>query len=188
MKNHLPNLISTLRIICSCVLPLTTGSLPWFLVMFFIIAISDALDGWLARKLDATSEFGAKLDSFGDLCYFIAMIIILYRYFIPTQRPVILWTLAIVGAIKIGNLVFTKLKFGFWGSIHTFLSKVTGFLLFCILPVCYLLKQVPNALIYGIGALAFIASAEETIILSTNSNYDINQMSVFSKRSMPAES
>jgi CDP-diacylglycerol--glycerol-3-phosphate 3-phosphatidyltransferase len=34
--------------------------------VFFVLALSDMLDGWLARKLKQTSEFGALLDPVAD--------------------------------------------------------------------------------------------------------------------------
>ena len=38
----------------------------WAVVAFFVAGITDFFDGWLARKLDATSLWGAILDPIGD--------------------------------------------------------------------------------------------------------------------------
>ena len=49
-----------------------------FLWVLGVCLISDALDGYLARKLNQTSELGAKLDSWGDALTYAAMILGLY--------------------------------------------------------------------------------------------------------------
>ena len=38
----------------------------WALFLFIIASITDGLDGWAARALDASSKFGATLDLWGD--------------------------------------------------------------------------------------------------------------------------
>lgn len=39
---------------------------PWAWTVFFWISWTDALDGWLARKLNVESRLGAYLDPLGD--------------------------------------------------------------------------------------------------------------------------
>ena len=68
-----PNLFSSLRIALSW-LPaylLVTGSQDatlrwWALITFALIAATDGIDGWLARKLNQTSEWGMFIDPIGD--------------------------------------------------------------------------------------------------------------------------
>ncbi|MBT7167970.1 MAG: CDP-alcohol phosphatidyltransferase family protein, partial [Porticoccaceae bacterium] len=55
-----------------------SGAGVLFLWVLGISLISDALDGYLARKLNQTSEFGAKLDSWGDALTYAVMILGLY--------------------------------------------------------------------------------------------------------------
>ena len=38
----------------------------WAVIAFFVAGITDFFDGWLARKLNATSLWGAILDPIGD--------------------------------------------------------------------------------------------------------------------------
>ena len=61
----LPNLISISR------LPLAILTITyiesWFAVIFFVLAaIADVMDGWVARRLNQTSQLGAILDPFMD--------------------------------------------------------------------------------------------------------------------------
>lgn len=65
---HLPNIVSALRIaLMPAVLAAAmAGSRRWFVVLIAITLSTDALDGALARWLDAFSELGRKLDSIAD--------------------------------------------------------------------------------------------------------------------------
>jgi len=49
-------------------------------VLFIIVAITDWLDGWLARKLNQTSAFGAFLDPVADKFLISASLLILLQY------------------------------------------------------------------------------------------------------------
>ena len=71
MSWNLPNILTLLRVLC---IPLMVGA--FYLagsyagitsaVIFVIAAITDWLDGWVARTLDQESEFGAFLDPVAD--------------------------------------------------------------------------------------------------------------------------
>lgn len=74
--NMLPNLITSARIGLSALVfvllslaPLTGAPGVWIglaTCLFVIAALTDFFDGWLARKLDATSRLGAVLDPIAD--------------------------------------------------------------------------------------------------------------------------
>ncbi|HWO07044.1 MAG TPA: CDP-diacylglycerol--glycerol-3-phosphate 3-phosphatidyltransferase [Candidatus Paceibacterota bacterium] len=49
-------------------------------VLFVFAAISDYLDGYLARRLGVTSEFGAVLDPLFDKVLVISLIVLIYPY------------------------------------------------------------------------------------------------------------
>ena len=66
--HRLPNLITLLRLLL--VLPtgwcLLRGMHNWALALFAVAAVSDAIDGALARRFDWTSRFGAMADPIAD--------------------------------------------------------------------------------------------------------------------------
>jgi cardiolipin synthase len=68
MKKIIPNALSVARLVLSFVLiPLILNkSLTWAIILFAIAAISDFLDGYLARKFRASSALGALLDPLAD--------------------------------------------------------------------------------------------------------------------------
>jgi CDP-diacylglycerol--glycerol-3-phosphate 3-phosphatidyltransferase len=65
---NLPNALSALRLVSVPVLLLLAwhGQLALFLLGFALGLASDVLDGVLARRLGQVTEFGARLDQWGD--------------------------------------------------------------------------------------------------------------------------
>lgn len=71
MRLNLPNLLTILRVL---VIPVVMAMfyLPWkyanqaAAVLFLLAAITDWFDGWLARRWNQTSRFGAFLDPVAD--------------------------------------------------------------------------------------------------------------------------
>lgn len=89
LKILIPSFISSIRIVLAPLMFLSF--LNGFLVLSFIIFIAailtDALDGYLARKLNVTSNFGAYLDTVADFILILTafsafMIVGLYPYWI----------------------------------------------------------------------------------------------------------
>ncbi len=89
LKILIPSFISSIRIVLAPLMFLSF--LNGFLVLSFIVFISailtDALDGYLARKLNVTSNFGAYLDTVADFILILTafsafMIVGLYPYWI----------------------------------------------------------------------------------------------------------
>jgi CDP-diacylglycerol--glycerol-3-phosphate 3-phosphatidyltransferase len=64
----LPNMISVLRAVASLgvVALLTPDTAALALIVFGLAAATDGIDGWLARRLRATSDLGAFLDPLAD--------------------------------------------------------------------------------------------------------------------------
>lgn len=71
----LPNFVTGLRMVGTFLLLFTKAFSPAFYVVYSICGISDVLDGFLARRTGATSEFGARLDSVADLLFYTVMMI-----------------------------------------------------------------------------------------------------------------
>jgi len=65
----LPNIITTIRLILSFVFIylFIQGTKNFEALLVFVVAsITDAIDGWLARKLEVTSKFGENFDPLVD--------------------------------------------------------------------------------------------------------------------------
>lgn len=70
----LPNLLSALRLVCVPLLLALAwnGATALFLTLFAAGLLSDVLDGALARRWGQESDFGARLDQWGDFALWLA--------------------------------------------------------------------------------------------------------------------
>jgi phosphatidylglycerophosphate synthase len=97
-----PNLITLSRPavvawICYCLIqePDATASSLWMLLAFlFFYWVSDYIDGFVARRLGQTSNYGAKLDLFCDrICDFLVVFTILIVHDLTYWIPVLFYML-----------------------------------------------------------------------------------------------
>lgn len=79
---HLPNLICLLRIVLiwPIVVALAHRAYERTLVLFFLAAASDGLDGFLAKRFHWTSELGKVLDPLGDKLLLVAVFLVATWY------------------------------------------------------------------------------------------------------------
>jgi cardiolipin synthase len=120
---NLPNLITVVRI--AMVFPIAwllwQGFYVQALILTTVAGASDALDGWLARRLDAVSRFGAALDPLADKLL-VAVIFVIFA----VQGHLPLWLAVIVlgrdAVIMTGAGVY-RVLFGHIEFAPTYLSK-----------------------------------------------------------------
>lgn len=94
----------------------------WFLLFSFL---TDAIDGFLARKLKITSARGSQLDSLGDQITFAIGIIGLYFFendFIVNNFKLILLVFIPYGI----QMIIAFLKYGKATAFHTYLAKISA--------------------------------------------------------------
>lgn len=126
----IPNILSLLRLALVPVLvALATAQRgDIFLLVLAVSLISDVLDGYLARKLNLASELGAKLDSWGDILTYAAMILGLHLIW-PSifERQAEYLFAAMMSFILPTLLAFHK--FGAYPSYHTWGAKLAAVLM-----------------------------------------------------------
>jgi cardiolipin synthase len=121
---HLPNLICLIRIalIWPIAVALDHGDMPTALLLFVAAGVSDALDGYLAKRFRWTSELGKVLDPLADKLLLVTVFVeAAWLELIPW------WLTAAVVArdvmIGLGALVY-RLWFGPLHGRPTVLSKI----------------------------------------------------------------
>jgi cardiolipin synthase len=125
---HLPNLICLARIalVWPTVTALQAGDYALSVVLFVIAAVSDGLDGYLAKRFGWTSEFGKFIDPLADKLLLVAM-------FVTTSwLGLVPWWLAAAAIardvmIGLGALIF-RLWFGPLRGRPTIVSKINTLL------------------------------------------------------------
>lgn len=130
----LPNLITILRLalvpVFGCLA--VGGRFEAALLVFLVAGISDALDGYLARRLNQVSRLGAILDPIADKLLILTGVAIL-----AAENLIPLWLAVAVAArdaiIVSGALTYRRLA----GSIEmtpTLFSKINSFFAFTLAP------------------------------------------------------
>ncbi len=100
MSYTIPNMLTLLRIALIPLLVVVYFSglataMPMAAIIFTLAGLTDLLDGYLARKLNQTSAFGAFLDPVADkLIVVSALVIVVYRH--PSMH-VLIPSLIIIG-------------------------------------------------------------------------------------------
>lgn len=159
----IPNLLSGLRIALVPVL-LYVAMEQMQLVFLAVLAVSllsDALDGYFARLLDQATDLGAKLDSWGDLLTYGAMIAGLYLAW-PGVFERERWFLALGVGFYLLPTILSVLKFGELPSYHTWAAKLAALLL---APAYYLLTLTDLSLPFRAVIIFHVWVAIEGVII-----------------------
>ena len=115
------------------------------------------IDGTVARKTGAVSNFGAKLDTASD---FVFMAVCVVKLLPKINISVWLWIwIAIIAIVKVINIVMGFIRRKKLVALHTFLNKITGLLLF-LLPLT-LQIIVPTYSFAVVCTIATIAAIQE---------------------------
>ena len=133
---HLPNLISSMRILMAPVLLyLAVKQQPAiFLAVIIFTTFTDVLDGFLARTLNQITELGARLDSWGDFTIYSTMAISAWILWPDIVIQELVYVLMIVVSFTL-PVIIGLIKFRTLTSYHTWSVKiavvitVTGYLL-----------------------------------------------------------
>ena len=126
------NIITGIRIVLSVALMFCPALSPTFYALYIAAGFSDMIDGAVARKTGAVSEFGSRLDTIADIV-FVAVCLIKLLPVLHVPVWLYLW-IAIIAFIKVANIAV-----GFVGqkeliSVHSMMNKLTGGMLF-VLPL-----------------------------------------------------
>ncbi|MGN1404884.1 MAG: CDP-alcohol phosphatidyltransferase family protein [Erysipelotrichaceae bacterium] len=128
MSKYIANIITVLRIICSVLLIFTAPFSVCFYILYLICGISDMTDGGIARYFHTESKIGSRLDSLADFVFFTVVFFKIVPKIKITLKFMI-WTglIFVIRIICIG-ISCNKDKTDYVS--HSFLNKLTGFLLF----------------------------------------------------------
>jgi cardiolipin synthase len=163
MLQYLPNALTASRLLLAGPLGffILRQHYDWALLVGVLAGLTDALDGFLARRINAMSRLGAALDPVAD------KVLITVAFVCFAHTGLIAWyiALAVIArdlVIVLGAAAFHWLV-GPFEFAATTLSKVNMFLQICFC-VLVLAAQVlpgipPLAVVFGSAAVLFIAGA-----------------------------
>lgn len=172
----IPNCISFLRIILSVLLLYFRPLSLLFHTIYIICGLTDIMDGYIARKMGATSRFGARLDSIADLVM-VGVILIKYYPIVKLTDQILIWIIAI-SILRLGSITVAYIKFKTFAILHTYGNKFTGIVLF-VFVILYPHINNTTVLAYVICIVASLSSIEELIIQVSSNKLQLNKRSIF---------
>ena len=183
LVKHIPNALSIARIFLSLSLLLLTGR-PWvFAAVYLLIGATDFFDGRIARRYNAESKLGSKLDAVGDSMLFgCAVISLLFLADLRVDAQKCLLTLSFAIIYKLANVVLTHHRFGQWNMMHTLMNKAVFATLYFYVPVFLLRGEINYHMILAITVLICLACFEETITLCKLEEYDVDCHGILGER------
>ena len=138
----------------------------WFLLISYS---TDAIDGYLARKLKITSPRGSQLDSFGDQITLVVGLIGLLVFeneFI--KKNILLISIAFVPYII--QMIIAYFKYGKATAFHTYFAKLSAIIQSAF--ILYSLFFAPNyALFYIMIVFGLIETFEEITLIFMYDNW-----------------
>jgi len=161
---HIPNIISAIRIllVAPIAVALADRQLVTTILLFGVAALSDAADGFLAKRFGWQSELGAVLDPAADKLLLVTVFITLaYMKLVPP------WLMA-VAVTRDGVIVLGALLYRYWfGPLSARPSVVSKFNTLC--QAAFILAVVgreefsvpPAWVVLVLGALVFV-----TVVIS----------------------
>ncbi len=150
------NLLSLSRLLLSpfVMVFFARKNLTGVIILWILAAVTDFLDGWVARNYGEISELGKILDPVADKATLAFSFLSLMLWF--ELPPWLGWVYIIKELLQLtGGLIFLKLKqkvvpSNYWGKTSTFLFFV-GFFSYCLNP------QVGVIILYIALVLSLIA-------------------------------
>ena len=129
----LPNQLTMARLVA---IPVYVLLAPWDLlflnyvaaVVFALAAFTDFMDGWLARKLAVTSEFGALFDPLADKALFAAAMVVLssrYTLYTPIFCLLLVRELVVMGLRVMSAQKQQKIEVSSYGKLKTVLIDIS---------------------------------------------------------------
>jgi phosphatidylglycerophosphate synthase len=184
---YLPNLLCYLRIVLVGVgwYFALRGDSWWVGISLMFAALTDFVDGTLARRLHQQSAWGSRIDSIADqllLASAIAWMFIL-RPGIVTQHP---WLIGMAIFAFVADIAVGYFKFGQIANLHLWSSKVSAILMVLFMLDAYLRHSGPDGystvLLYAAAISLILCCLEDIAIYLTRDHVDEHIGSVLRQR------
>ena len=164
--NTLPNIISASRAAAALAMLFFPVFSSGFWVLYCWGGVSDMIDGLIARKLNAESELGSRVDSLSDLVFVICSAILILPS-IDLPMWICLWTV-VVGSVKLVTVIVGSARNRKLSIPHSVTNRLTGFLLFCLpFAVVWFEVVIPAVVVCSVATISLLEDIH--ILLTTKS-------------------
>jgi CDP-diacylglycerol--glycerol-3-phosphate 3-phosphatidyltransferase len=99
----------------------------WFVILFCINLITDILDGFIARRFNLVTKFGAALDNLADMGTYVLAILGVFLFKWQDFKPHV-WLLYLFLTIFIISYIVAFFRFGKIPGMHLYSPVIAGYL------------------------------------------------------------
>jgi CDP-diacylglycerol--glycerol-3-phosphate 3-phosphatidyltransferase len=124
----IPNVITTYRLFIAPVILyfIISGQERLFAIFLVISLLTDAVDGYIARRFKMETEIGARLDAFADYFTYILVFIGLFVFKLEELKPYLVSAIIFIGMLVL-TVIVSLVKFRKFHSYHTVIEKSGGY-------------------------------------------------------------
>ena len=148
-----------------------------FAIFLLLSYSTDAVDGFLARRLKLSSERGARLDSLGDqitvLVGLLGIVVFEYEFIEKNYLPVL-----IVLLINIVQQIISFAKYRKISAFHTLLAKAAA-IVEAVFVIWLLFFGPVYWLFYVLVVIALLESLEETVLIFMYKNWVVEVKGIY---------
>ena len=104
-----------------------SGQENLFAIFLVINLLTDAIDGYIARRFKMETEIGARLDAFADYFTYVLVFIGLFVFKMDDLRPYLVSVIIFISMLVL-TVIVSLIKFRKFHSYHTFIEKTGGYI------------------------------------------------------------
>lgn len=125
----IPNIITSYRLLVDPLILyfIIADKENLFAIFLIINLLSDALDGFLARKLKQETEIGAKLDAFADNFTYVLAFIGIFVFRMEDIRPHMISFIVMI-IMLVSTVIVSLIKFRKFPTYHLYTTKAGGYI------------------------------------------------------------
>ncbi len=160
----IPNVITSYRLFMAPVILyfIISGQESLFAIFLVINLLTDAIDGYIARRFKMETEIGARLDAFADYFTYVLVFIGLFVFKLDDLRPYLVSAIIFVSMLVL-TVIVSLIKFRKFHSYHTITEKSGGYIQ-AIFFICLFTIGLIAPLYYFMIILGILGAIETIII------------------------
>ncbi|MBI3990671.1 MAG: CDP-alcohol phosphatidyltransferase family protein [Candidatus Omnitrophica bacterium] len=171
----IPNALSFSRIVIAFLLLIDaldgkTGL--WFVILFALASLSDALDGMIARRLGVVNSSGSEIDARADAVLYCTILFCIWRVH-PAVIGSFLIPLVTLGILQAISWLISIKKFGRTTCYHSYSAKAWSISIFCAVISLFAFNYA-GFLFWSLIIFGYISILEDTIITWLTPKYAID--------------
>ncbi len=150
-------------------------------LLFVVGALTDLLDGPVARRTGSAGARGARLDSIAD-AIFVALTAVAVALTVRLPSDAWVWLLAaLIVLLRLAAVAIVRVRFGAWSITHTWANRLTGLALGIVAGIALFRGELDLISAGVVIALGMLSALEDLAIAVTAHHLDRDRRSLWAR-------